>query len=225
MPIKLWPAQEKPRERLIALGPDKLSDAELLAILLNHGTKGVSALDLARDLIKHFKGLRGILASSLQAFSQLPGLGMAKYCQIQAAIELSRRYLKESLERSNVILNAEDAKNYLITCLRDYEHEVFACLFLDNQHRVICFEKLFHGSINMTQVYPREVVKKTLQHNAAAIIAAHNHPSGVAEPSQADKEMTQKLSKTLALIEVRLLDHFVIGDPEVVSFSERGLLT
>lgn len=224
MTILQWPSQERPRERLIQRGAETLSDAELLAILLGHGTKGKTALDLARELIQHYQGLRPLFSASLQSFCELPGLGFAKYCQLQAALELSQRHLKETIERDHTFTDPQDVKNFLLASLRGHEHEVFACLFLDNQNRLICFEKLFHGTINLLTVHPREVVKKALEHNAAAVIVAHNHPSGITTPSQSDREMTQLLNQSLDLMDIRLLDHFIIGEGAVVSFAESGLI-
>ena len=222
MPITDWPKTERPREKLLHLGASALSDAELLAIFLRTGIKGKTAVDLARDIISHFGGLRNLLLSEKKAFCQFSGLGDAKFAQLQAVIELSRRHLKETMDKGEFLQNPRDTQNYLIAHLRDLPYEVFACLFLDNQHRVIEFEILFQGTINGASVHPREVVRKTLKHNAAALILAHNHPSGVAEPSSADRHITKQLSEALALIDVRVLDHIVVGDGECVAFSERG---
>jgi DNA repair protein RadC len=224
MPITQWPSQERPRERLTQQGASALSDAELLAILIRHGGKGHSAVDIARQLLKSFNGLRGIVTADSAKFCNLPGLGVAKYCQIQAAAELGRRCLRENMHCRQTIHHSKDAEEFLIASLRDYQQEVFAALFLDNKHRVIQFEHLFYGSIHSASVYPREVVKRALFHNAAALIVAHNHPSGIAEPSQSDKDITLYLKKALALVDVNLLDHLVIGDNHAVSMGERGLL-
>lgn len=224
MTIQEWPLEERPRERLIQQGCEALSDAELLAIILGNGTKGKTAIDLARQLIQRFQGLRGLFSADIKSFCQLPGLGLAKYSQIQAALELSRRHLKESIVRNNAFTNPKQTKTFLMASLRNHECEVFACLFLDNQHRLICFEKLFHGTINLMTVHPREVVKRALQHNAAAVIVAHNHPSGVTTPSQADRELTQRLRQSLDLVDIRLLDHFIVGDTSVISFAEFGFI-
>ena len=222
MSITDWPEAERPREKLLSLGANTLSDAELLAIFLRTGIKGKTAVDLARDIISHFGGLRNLLLADQKAFCQFSGLGQAKFAQLQAVLELSRRHLKETLKRGEFLQNPQATQDYLASRLRDLPYEVFACLFLDNQHRVIEFEVLFQGTINGASVHPREVVRKTIEHNAAALILAHNHPSGVAEPSSADQHITKQLSEALALIDVRVLDHIVVGDGECVAFSERG---
>lgn len=222
MPITDWPQAERPREKLIQRGASALSDAELLAIFLRTGIKGKTAVDLARDIISHFNGLRNLLLADKKEFCQFSGLGQAKFAQLQAVLELSRRHLKETLQRGEFLQNPKATQAYLNARLRDLPYEVFACLFLDNQHRVIEFEVLFQGTINGASVHPREVVRKTLQHNAAALILAHNHPSGIAEPSAADRHITRQLTEALALIDVRVLDHIVVGDGECVAFSERG---
>lgn len=224
MPITDWPKAERPREKLINLGAHVLSDAELLAIFLRTGIKGKTAVDLARDIISHFGGLRNLLTADKKTFCQFCGLGEAKFAQLQAVLELSRRHLKETLQRGEYLQNPQATRDYLSARLRDLPYEVFACLFLDNQHRVIEFEILFQGTINGASVHPREVVRKTLKHNAAALILAHNHPSGIAEPSSADRHITKQLIEALALIDVRVLDHIVVGDGECVAFSERGWL-
>jgi DNA repair protein RadC len=224
MSIKDWPQDERPREKLLARGAAALSDAELLAIFLRTGVQGKSALDVARDLITHFNGLSGLLDAQLAEFCQVKGLGSAKFAQLHAVLELSRRYLHSRLQRGNALTDPDMTAAYLSTHLRGHRQEVFACLFLDNRHRVISFEKMFHGTIDGASVHPREVVRQALFHNAAALIFAHNHPSGVAEPSPADISITQRLKDALALIDVRVLDHFVIGDGAPVSFAQRGLL-
>ena len=214
--INQWPAAERPREKLLERGAASLSDAELLAIFLRTGVAGKTAVDLARDLLSHFGSLRQLLAADYAAMSEAPGLGPAKYAQLQAAVEMSRRYLSERLQR--------DVKDFLTANLRDMPHEVFCVLFLDTRNRLLAFERLFDGSIQGATVYPREVVKRALKHNASGVMFAHNHPSGDARPSAADIELTKKLTETLALIDVKVLDHFIIGDGEVISFCERGLL-
>lgn len=224
MPIKDWPQAERPREKLLSKGPVALSDAELLAIFLRTGVNGKTAVDLARDLLLRYQGLRTLLELDLQELSRNPGIGTTKYTQFQAALELGRRYLESSLQRDVALTSPADTRNYLKARLRAYPHEVFACLFLDNRHRVICFEELFTGTIDGASVHPREVVRRALYHNAAALIFAHNHPSGVAEPSHSDRQITQRLKDALGLIDVRVLDHLVVGDADVVSFAERGLL-
>jgi len=223
MPITDWPLEERPREKLLALGSEALSDAELLAIFLRTGIRGKTAVDLSNDLLEGFSGLRRLLMADQQDFCEHNGLGPAKYAQLQAVLEMARRYLSAGLQRGDSLTSPQETRQYLSSQLRDYTHEVFAVLFLDQRHRVIQFEEMFRGTIDGASVYPREVVKKALEHNAAAVIFAHNHPSGVAEPSQSDERITQRLKDALALVDIRVLDHFVVGD-EVVSFAERGLL-
>lgn len=223
MAITDWPVENRPREKLLAQGSAILSDAELLAIFLRTGVRGKSAVDLAAELISAFGNLRNMLQADQTTFCKHLGLGSAKYAQLQAVLEMARRYLGESLQRGEPLTSPQLTRQFLSQRLRDYSHEVFAVLFLDQRHRVICFEELFRGTIDGASVYPREVVKQSLLHNAAAVIFAHNHPSGVAEPSQADQHITRRLQDALALIDVRVLDHFVVGD-DVVSFAERGLL-
>lgn len=224
MSISTWPLKERPREKLISQGAANLSDSELLAIFLRTGLPGKTAIDLSRELLKKFNGFRGLVEAELAVFLDTKGLGIAKYSQLQAAIELGRRYLKENLHREGVLSCPDDTKAFLISQLRAYTHEVFACLFLDNQHHIISFIKMFHGTINVANVYPREVVKRALAENAAAVIFAHNHPSGIAEPSLADKKITRRLQDALKLVDIRVLDHFVIGDNIAMSFAEEGLL-
>jgi DNA repair protein RadC len=224
MPITDWPLAERPREKLLAKGPQVLSDAELLAIFLRTGITGKTAVDVARDMLAQFDGLRGLLLAPPEAACQVPGLGEAKYVQLQAALELGRRFLGEKLVRGEALNSTQDTKAYLQACLRDRAQEVFCCLFLDNRHRVLAFEELFRGTLNGTAVYPREVLKRALAHNAAAVILVHNHPSGVAEPSRADELLTTRLKEVLSQVEVRLLDHLIVGDGEMVSFGERGLI-
>ena len=224
MTILHWPLQERPREKLLKYGANQLSNAELLAILLGSGTPGKTAVDLSRDLIQHFGSLRDIFTASYRDFSAFPGLGLSKYSHCQAAIELNRRQLQESLERSCVISDPNYAKNFLIAQLRDYRQEVFSCLFMDNRHRLIQFEHLFFGTINSTNVYPRTLIQRGLFHNAAAVIIAHNHPSGVPHPSQSDQDVTKSLKKALEMIDIRLLDHMIVGDNQIYSFAEAGLL-
>lgn len=224
MPIKNWPPAERPREKLLSKGPQALSEAELLAIFLRTGVKGKTALDLARDLLTSFGGLRALLEAERHSVCRFPGLGDAKYAGLQAALELCRRYLGAKLSRSGVLSNPKETRSFLAVSLRGYPHEVFACLFLDNRHRVLSFEELFKGTIDGTTVHPREVVKRALANNAAAVIFAHNHPSGVSEPSQADVLLTRRLRDALSLVDIRVLDHFVIGDGEAVSLAEKGLL-
>ena len=223
MPITDWPAQDRPREKLLHRGSAALSDAELLAIFLRTGLPGKTAVDLSRELLSGFGGLRDLLKADMKTFCSYPGLGLAKYAQLQAVLEMARRHLFEAMQRGDALASPADTRQYLVGQLREYSHEVFAVLFLDQRHRVICFEELFSGTIDGASVYPREVVKRALAHNAAAVIFSHNHPSGVAEPSQSDLQITRRLKDALGLIDVRVIDHFIVGD-EVVSFAERGLL-
>jgi len=224
MPITDWPEAERPREKLLARGAEALSDAELLAIFLRTGVAGKTAVDVARELLAQFGGLRPLLAAEHAVLCAAPGLGNAKYAQLMAALEIGRRHLGEALTRGTALESSRDTREYLRACLRDQTHEVFCGLFLDNRHRVIAFEELFAGTLNGTAVYPREVVKHALRYNAAAVIFAHNHPSGVAEPSRADEVLTARLKEALALVDIRVLDHVVVGDGDMVSFSERGLI-
>jgi len=223
MSISQWPVNERPREKLLHKGAAALSDAELLAIFLRTGCKGYSAVDVARQLLDKFGGLKPMLQANQDDFCQHNGLGPAKYTQLQAVLEMAKRHLFEQLTRGDALSSPAQTRQFLMAELSDYPHEVFACLFLDNRNRVIVFEKMFFGTIDGASVYPREVVRLALKKNAAAVIFAHNHPSGVAEPSQADENITQRLKQALSLVDIRVLDHFVIGD-EVVSFAERGLL-
>jgi DNA repair protein RadC len=224
MPITDWPAAERPREKLLQRGANALSDAELLAIFLRTGVAGKTAVDLSRELLQEYGGLRQLLCAEQRRFCGSRGLGTAKYAQLQAVLEMGRRYLHEDLQHRDTLTSPADSRRYLQAKLRHYPFEVFACLFLDNRHRVIVFEELFRGTIDGATVHPREVVKRALEHNAAALILAHNHPSGVSEPSDADRRITQRLRDALALMDIRLLDHFVIGDGEAVSLAERGML-
>ena len=223
MTISQWPLAERPREKLLDKGANALSDAELLAIFLRTGCKGLTAVDLARQLLEGFGGIKPLLESSQSEFCRHKGLGAAKFSQLQAVLELAKRHLFEQISRGDALCSPAQTRQFLSVQLASYPHEVFAVLFLDNRNRVIAFEKMFFGTIDGASVYPREVVRLALQKNAAAVIFAHNHPSGVAEPSHADEQITQRLKDALALIDIRVLDHFVIGD-EVVSFAERGLL-
>ncbi len=222
MRIKDWPAVERPREKLLSRGAETLSDAELLAVLVRSGMPGHTALDLSRALLTRFGDLRATLDTSREAFCHARGLGDASYAALQAALELGCRYLEARLRRGTPLSSPTDTRRFLTARLRRHEHEVFACLFLDNRHRLIRFEELFRGTVNGASVHPREIAKRALHHNAAAVIIAHNHPSGVAEPSQADRSITDRIRDTMALIDVRLMDHLVVGDGEVVSFAERG---
>jgi len=224
MAISDWPISERPREKLMAQGAQSLSDAELLAIFLRTGTSGSSALDLARQLLREFGSVRGILEADREVFCAQPGMGDSKYAQLQAALELTQRHMLQTLQRSDCLTSSALTRTYIRARMRAYTREVFLCLFLDNQHRVIAQEELFYGTIDGSMVHPREVVRRSLHHNAAALIFAHNHPSGVAEPSQADISITRRLKNALSLMDIRTLDHLVVGDGEVTSLAERGLL-
>ncbi len=224
MSITEWPEDERPREKLLTRGAEALTDAELLAIFLRTGVSGKSAVDLARDLLAELGGLKSLFSADEKVFCALKGLGKAKYAQLRAVLEMSRRYLAEEIKDRDLLTSPEATRAYLKTRLHSYTREVFACLFLDNRHRVIRFEELFQGTIDGASVHPREVVRRALEVNASAVIFAHNHPSGVTEPSQADLRITQRLKDALALVEVRVLDHLIIGEGEAASLAEQGLL-
>lgn len=224
MAITDWPENEKPREKLLTHGAQRLSDAELMAIAFRTGVKGETALDLARRCLQQFGGLRRFMEADYKTFCEVKGLGKVKYAQLHASFELVRRHLHETLTVDGVLTNPNETRTYLTAKMRGFGHEVFACLFLDGRHGIICFEEMFHGSLTCANVYPREIVKRVLFHNAASVIFAHNHPSGMAEPSQADLEVTQHLKQALALIQVQVLDHFIIGNGRVVSLAECGLM-
>ena len=224
MAITDWPAAERPREKLIELGAEALSDAELLAIFLRVGVTGKSAVDLARDLLNQFGSLNGIFAATEHELSQVHGIGTSKYVQLQAIFEMSRRALSEQLQQRDVFKSPQAVRDYLVLKLGSLTKEVFLVLFLDTQNRLLASEELFSGSLSETSVYPREVVKRALHHNAASLIFAHNHPSGIAQQSQADELITKQLKQALALVDVRVLDHFIVAGNNTLSFSERGLL-
>lgn len=222
MSIRHWPAAERPREKLLEHGSASLSDAELLAIFLRTGVSGKSAVDLARHLLTEFGSLRALLEADLSIFCRQLGLGPAKFSQLQAVLEMSRRHLAERLRRDSALESPQAVRDYLKSVLRHEPHEVFGCMFMDSKHRMLAFEVLFRGSIDSASVYPRQVVKRALAHNAAAVIFCHNHPSGIPEPSEADRTLTQRLIKALDLIEVRVLDHFIVGDGLPLSMVEYG---
>ena len=224
MAITDWPECERPREKLLNRGPGVLSDSELLAIFLRTGVKGKTAVDVARETLGYFEGLRQLLDSDLDSFVALKGLGPARFVLLQAALEVGRRYLQEGLEKRNAFTSSAVTRSFLVSRLRGKQHEVFACLFLDSQNCLLTFEELFQGTIDSASVYPREVVKRALKINASAVIFAHNHPSGVAEPSQADKNITASLAEALRVVGIRVLDHMIVGEGEVASFAERGLI-
>lgn len=222
MSITDWPEAERPREKLLNQGAKALSDAELLALFLRTGTKGKTAVDLGRDLLNRFGGLRQLLEQNPQKMAAVDGMGPARATQLCAVVELGQRYLDSTLRREQALTDPTQAGDYLKARLRAYPYEVFACLYLDNRHRVLAFEELFRGTIDGAAVYPREVVRRSLENNAAAVIFAHNHPSGVAEPSQADRQITSQLVKALGLMDIRVLDHLVIGDDGWTSLASRG---
>lgn len=222
MAINHWPEDQRPRERLIKHGPQFLSDAELLAVFLRVGVSGKSAVDLGRDMIGHFGSLNGLFSATLTEFSQLNGLGPAKYAQLQAVMELARRSLGEELRVGEALSSPQAVKQYLQLLLAKKAYESFAVLFLDVKNRLIAAEELFRGTLMHTSVYPREVVKAALAHNAAGLILAHNHPSGTPEPSAADRTLTQALKQALALVDIRVLDHFIVAGRHVYSFAEHG---
>lgn len=224
MAITDWPADERPREKLLAKGAGALTDAELLAIFLRIGVQGKSAVDLARDLLIRFGNLSGIFAASRKDISSVHGMGMSKYVQLQAIFEMVRRSLGEEMQQRDAMSSPEQVRNYLRLQLGNLPHEVFVVLFLDAQNQLIGAEHLFTGTLTQTSVYPREVVKRALHHNAAAVIFAHNHPSGVAEPSRADEVLTRALKEALGLVDVKVLDHFVVAGAAALSFAERGML-
>ncbi len=229
MSIRDWPMEERPREKLLKLGAHTLTEAELIAIFIGSGVPGHNALDVARALLNEFRSLRGLLTADQHKVVATPGLGPARYAALQAAIELARRHFQELMHQELIHVapgvGAQCAtREYVRIRLRDLAHEVFCCLYLDNRNRVLCFDELFRGTIDGAAVHAREVVKQALARNAAAVILAHNHPSGVAEPSLADELITRRLKDALALVDIRVLDHLVIGDGDCFSFAERGLL-
>lgn len=224
MSIADWPLLERPRERLLAQGAGSLSDAELVAVCLRSGVRGKSAVDLARELIAEFGGIGGLLTADLASLRRVRGLGTAKAAQLAAALELARRSLQEELKAGVSLTSPGAVRDYLRLALGSRPYEVFMCIYMDAQHRVTAAGELFRGTLTQTSVYPREVVKAALAANAAAVIFAHNHPSGVAQPSQADELLTRQLKEALALVEVKVLDHFIIAGNQALSFAERGLL-
>jgi DNA repair protein RadC len=223
MAISDWPLGERPRERLLANGAAALSDAELLAVLLRTGVAGKSAVQLARELLGRFGGVGGLLGAG-KALLEVKGLGEAKSAQLSAAVELARRSLHEELKSGTALTSPGGVRDFLRLALAGRQHEVFVCIWLDAQHRVIKSDELFRGTLTQTSVYPREIVKAALAANAAAVIFAHNHPSGVAQPSQADELLTRNLKEALSLVEVKVLDHFIVAGSQALSFAERGLL-
>lgn len=224
MGIRAWPAGEQPREKLVNLGVRQLSDAELLAVLIGSGSAGLDAVALSRELLTRTGSLRGLLASDRETSCRLRGLGLARWCRLQAALEVARRHYQETLRARPVLDAPRHTAEFLVAQLRDRPYEVFCCLHLDSRHRLIALDELFRGTIDGASVHPREVVRQALARNAAAVILAHNHPSGVAEASQADELITRRLRDALALMDIRVLDHVIVGDGACLSFAERGLL-
>lgn len=224
MAITDWPEGERPREKLLQRGPDALSDAELLAIFLRVGVTGKSAVDLARELLRHFGSLTRLFNAMQAEFTAFPGMGPAKYAQLQAVLEMARRALGEDMKQGDALNSPRAVRDYLRLRLGGRDHEIFMVVFLDAQNRVLVAEELFHGTLTQTSVYPRQIVIHALRHKAAGVILAHNHPSGVAEPSQADRWLTDQLKTALGLIDVKVIDHFIVAGSEGFSFCERGWL-
>jgi DNA repair protein RadC len=223
MAISDWPLDRRPRERLLAEGADKLLDAELLAVLLRTGVPGKNAIELGSELLVRFGGITGLLSAGSELLA-IKGLGQAKAAQFVAAIELARRAMREELSERAALTSPGAVRDYLRLALGHRQHEVFVCIWLDAQHKVVGVEEAFRGTLTQTSVYPREIVKKALARNAAAVIFAHNHPSGVAQPSQADELLTRNLKEALSLVDVKVLDHFIVAGNQAISFAERGLL-
>lgn len=224
MPIRDWPSTERPREKLIRNGATTLSDAELLALFLRTGVAGRSAVDLAREALVYFGGLSGVFSASLPAFSAVKGLGPAKFAQLQAVLEMTKRTLGEALREGPALGSSRAVRDFLMLEIGDKPYEVFFGLFLDGQNRLLDARELFRGTLTQTSVYPREIVKAALAANAASVVFAHNHPSGVAEPSHADEILTQTLEAALALVDVRTLDHLIVAKNQIFSFAEHGKL-
>jgi DNA repair protein RadC len=225
MRIKEWPASERPREKLLAAGAASLSDAEVLGVLLgSSGLRGTNVVDLSRELLAQHESLRALLNAERETLLQRRGVGSAGYCRLQAALELARRYYAEAMRVGPTLDSPAATHRFLITRLRDQPYELFCCLHLDNRHRLIAFDELFRGTIDGASVHPREVVRQALARNAAAVIFAHNHPSGVAEPSRADELITRRLREALALVDIRVIDHCIVADNGCLSFAQRGLL-
>ena len=220
--LHTWPLSERPREKLLQKGASSLSDSELLAIFLRTGTQGKNVMELAREIIIHFGSLKSLFSATEKEFCQIKGLGKAKYVQLQACLEMSQRHIEEEITKQDAMQNPNQVKRYVQSRLMDKPNEVFAAIFLDNQHHVLAFEELFFGTINSSSVHPRVVIQRSLFHNAAAVIVAHNHPSGVSEPSISDIDITKTLKTALAMVDVRLLDHLVVASHQVTSLAERG---
>ena len=224
MSIRQWPTEQRPREKLIQYGATSLSDAELLAIFLRTGCHGQNAIELAQNLLNHFKSISALLHADLEDVEQINGLGVAKYCQLQAVLELSSRYFEQQLKQAKSLNNSTEIKQLCISKLSKLEHERFDIVLLNNQHQLLRYHSLFHGSISQSAIYPREVVKLALKHNSAAVIFAHNHPSGSLIASEADQQITQRLIKSLELVDIRVLDHIIISRQQAISMAEQGFL-
>lgn len=224
MAIRDWPIDTRPREKLLRQGAAALTDAELIAVFLRTGVVGKSAVDLGRELLERFGGLSGLCQADKKSACAAPGVGEAKYALLQAVMEMARRTLDEEMKTGNALDSPEAVRAYLRLILHNKEYEVFCCVFLDAQNRVIAVEELFRGTLTQTSVYPREIIKRALYHNAGALILAHNHPSGVAESSQADRQLTRRLAEALALVDIRVLDHFIVAGASSLSFKESGQL-
>ncbi len=224
MGIAQWQAGEGPRDKLLERGEQALSDAELLAIMLRTGYRNCSALELARQLLEEFGGLGGLMRVESPQLLAWPGVGGAKYAQLRAALELARRQALQALRASDVLSSPGETLRFLQYHLGTQSREVFCCIFLDSQHQVLCCEDLFFGTLDGAAVYPREVATRALQYRAAAVIFAHNHPSGVAEPSSADRRITERLCAALSLLDIRVLDHVIVGRGREFSFAQEGLL-
>lgn len=222
MGINHWPEEQRPRERLIRHGATALSDAELLSVFLRVGVKGKSAVDLGRDMLMQFGSLRALFGANLTDFAKVHGLGSAKYAQLQAVLELAKRSISEELQTSSSLSSPQAVRQYLQLEIGNKHYESFTVLFLDVKNRLIIGQELFRGSLSHASVYPREVVKSALSHNAASVILAHNHPSGSPDPSSADLTLTQTLKSALALVDIRVLDHFIVANNKVYSFAENG---
>ena len=222
--IKDWPNNERPREKLLYQGAGSLTDAELLAIFLRTGVKGCNVVELARKLLTNFGSIAGVYRANHQEFCQQHGLGTAKYVQLQACLEMSKRYLAQEIAQGEVLSSSQATRDYLVAELRHETREVFAVMFLDNQHKILKFERLFFGTIDAAAVYPRIVVEQAIKFQAAAVILTHNHPSGVAEASVADKHITQRLEQALQLVDIRVLDHIIVAGHRCYSFAENGNL-
>ena len=222
--LRLWPRSERPREKLLDVGPEALSDAELIAVLIGTGVNGANAVEVAHELLAQFGSLRALLTAAQQECLAQRGVGTARYALLQASLEIARRHYRAGLVHQPGLTSPAMTRDFLVAQLRDRPYELFCCLYLDNRNRLIRFEELFRGTIDGASVHPREVVRQAIRHNAAALILAHNHPSGVAEPSQADELITRRLREALALIDIRLIDHLIVGETACVSFAERGLI-